>query len=142
MERRDWNLLVIAAAEGHPLSPVQLQKCLFILGKEAGLDSRNYYEFIAYNYGPFCGEVYDDARELSEEGFVKIRPVPGQGWSEYSATPDGIRKAKQLRRKLDKGLSGFIKSLVNWARELSFNNLVRAIYAKYPEYRKNSVFTG
>lgn len=139
MNRKDWNLLVIAGAEGQPLTPVQLQKCLFILGKEAEIEE-NYYYFIPYNYGPFCGEIYDDARELAEEGLVLIRPVPGQSWSEYSITPEGTMEARRIRSDLPKEIADFINLLVSWAHGLSFQDLVRAVYDKYPEYKKNSVF--
>lgn len=141
MKRKDWNLLVIAAAAGKPINPVQLQKCLFIIGREADI-KEDYYNFIPYNYGPFCGEVYDDARDLAGEGLVLIRSVPGQNWSEYSITREGIKIAERINNGLSKNLSDFIILLVSWARELSFQDLVRAVYDKYPEYRKNSVFVG
>ncbi len=33
LRRRDWTLLAVAAAGGAPLTPVQSQKILFLLGE-------------------------------------------------------------------------------------------------------------
>src|SRR5215218_4144725 len=98
MERKDWNLLVIAAALGQPLSPVQLQKCLFILGRELPNEvGSNYYEFIPYDYGPFAVEVYRDAEQLAAQGLVAIQISSGQKWKQYAATPAGMANAKRLK---------------------------------------------
>ena len=46
MTRHDWLLLVLAAAEGDALSPLQLQKSLFLVGHGlAGLVSTDFYDF-------------------------------------------------------------------------------------------------
>ena len=33
LQKKDWTLLAIALADGQPLSPVQLQKSVFLFGK-------------------------------------------------------------------------------------------------------------
>jgi hypothetical protein len=68
MERKHWTLLVLAAAGGDPLTPVQLQKTLFLLEKERPeVSGRNYYRFTPYAYGPFDSRVYADAEILASE---------------------------------------------------------------------------
>ena len=46
MTRQDWLLLVLAAAGGKPLSPLQLQKSLFLVGHDlAKLVGAGFYTF-------------------------------------------------------------------------------------------------
>ncbi len=113
MKRRDWNLLAIASAE-QPMTPVQLQKSLFLIGEqlkdEVGDD---YYEFRPYHYGPFDRAVYEDASDLVRAGLVKpVATAKGQGrWNEYVPTASGLesedspnlakRGDQHIHRRLD-----------------------------------------
>jgi uncharacterized protein YwgA len=135
-------LLVIESASDEGLSPLQLQKSLFIVGqsKLPGLPS-DFYDFYAYNYGPFCEEIYHDTDTLVEEGMVFNIPVAGQSWSKYVITPKGQTRSEEIRKgKNNIGLVEYINETVQWVKSLNFSALLRAIYAKYPEYRVNSVF--
>jgi len=140
MLSKDWNLLVIAAAEGKPLTPVQLQKSLFVFGEECPQATKHeYYQFVPYHYGPFDSKVYQDAALLCAEGLVYIRPSVG-GWREYSATSEGLERAKELEGYLTPKHAEYLHAVVTWARSLTFDQLIRAIYKKYPAYKVNSVF--
>ena len=141
MQRLDWTLLAIAEARGEPLTPVQLQKSLFLLGRERKKSvGRGFYKFSAYNYGPFCKVVYEDAEALAEDGLVRIDLVGGHGWSEYSATTPGLARAKKLRKEAPNDAVLYLRRVVAWARNLTFDQLVKAIYDRYPEQQENSVF--
>lgn len=140
MKRRDWTLLTIAAAS-RPVSPVQLQKSLFLLGqnlpKVVGSD---FYSFTPYNYGPFDAAVYQDAEELERNGLLLEARVPGGWWREYSPTREGLRAAAALEREAPAGALKYLAQVVGWAQSLSFQQLVRAIYKQYPSFKANSVF--
>lgn len=141
LSRQDWALLVIAAAKGETLTPVQLQKCLFLLGQEkSDVIGSDYYDFVAYDYGPFSSDIYRDAEQLENDGSVIIKYAPHGRWKEYLATPSGMQCADALRQSIDPEVTSFIDECVKWARNLSFRALVKAIYQQYPEYRANSVF--
>jgi hypothetical protein len=142
MKRADWNLLAIAAAGGQPLSPVQLQKSLFLF-QQAFLEELggNGYNFVAYDYGPFAVAVYHDAEYHQAIGYVSITQTPG-GWSQYGATPAGLEKAREIATQAPHGPLQYLRQVVAWARGLTFQQLVRAVYEKHPEYRENSVFRG
>jgi len=141
MKRKDWNLLVLAAAEGKPLTPVQLQKILFLIEKNVPQKQRrDFYNFKPYDYGPFDVVVYQDAEALEQDGFICIRPVPERQWSEYAATPAGLKAAEQLQKGLAPGVKEYIQALVEWASKLSFQEIVSAIYKAYPAYKEKSVF--
>jgi hypothetical protein len=142
MERRDWNLLVLAAAGGEPLTPVQLQKSLFLLGKAipARLDSEDYYRFEPYNYGPFDSTVYLDAANIAYHRLALDSEQDRR--KQYVATPRGIEKAKELEKALQPELVDYIHKLVAWVRAQSFTSLLQVIYQQYPEMKVNSVFAG
>lgn len=139
MKREDLLLKIIAAAEGQPLNPAQLQKVAFYVGMHFAAELRDYYEFRKYDYGPFCVDVYRDAEKLEREGMITISIHPGGGWRQYAATLAGIRA--ELKDIPDE-ISTYIIRKVRWARDLSFPELVRAVYQEFPQFRENSVFSG
>ena len=72
IEKKEWLLLAISFSEGY-LSPAQLQKSLFLLKqKKKKSVGKGFYNFIPYNYGPFCKEIYSDAESLVSDGVVKF----------------------------------------------------------------------
>lgn len=141
LERSDWNLLVLAAAEGQRLEPVQLQKALFLLEKAfpEAVTQSGYYNFRPYNYGAFDSAVYEDAERMEHQGLTQITRVSA-GWNEYAASSRGIAKAKELQSAADPRVIDYIRRVVAWVRSLSFADLVRAVYNAYPETKVNSIF--
>jgi uncharacterized phage-associated protein len=142
VQKRDWTLLVIGAAGGKKVSPVQLQKALFLVSKTLKPKQRQtstFYRFKAYDYGPFCSEVYSDAEALKEAGLVSIT-CQEFSFRHYAATDDGQKKAQELRGELDPEVAAYLDDLVLWVRSLSFVQLVQAIYKMYPAMKANSIF--
>jgi len=139
---RDWTLLAIACAEGAPLTPVQLQKVLFLLGeRQKKVVGSGFYHFRPYNYGPFSPDIYRDAETLESEGLVQIdRDAPQRTWALYRATPEGLRWAQELAATIPPVSSDYLRRLVEWARSLSFHQLVSAVYRAYPTQRARSIF--
>ena len=138
MDRRDWILLALSAANDDALSPVQLQKALFLFGEEKkDLVSGPFYTFSPYAYGPFDKAVYKDAEALTDEGFIVSEATP-YGYPRYSLTPLGLGHAGRLAR-FEKLREEFTP-IVSWTKGLSFSQLVSAIYKKYPHMQANSVF--
>jgi hypothetical protein len=141
MERRDWALLAIDAGQGQPLSPVQLQKSLFMLGRNlASQVGWDFYEFNAYDYGPFDVKVYQDVDDLVHQGLVYSQRQPGRSWNEFAVTPLGATRAHELAVSAPQEAIEYLRAIVKWAQSLSFSQLVSAIYRMYPEQRANSVF--
>jgi uncharacterized protein YwgA len=141
MDKESITLLVIAANPNGGLSPVQLQKSLFIVGK-SGLDElpADYYEFFPYNYGPFTSEVYSITDTLEAKGLVRKVIASGENFYRYTLTPEGQNNASEVQKGSPSLLCEYIKAAVQWVCSLSFDELLRAIYAKYPDYAINSVF--
>ena len=143
MERKDFLLLVVNAADGKPLSPVQLQKSLFLIYK-AHLPElpETFYDFEPYHYGPFDIEVYHDADRLQQDDLVLRIPSERGDWVDTVITPEGRRVADELGRELSNESREFIHKIVHWVMTQSFSSLIRYIYEHYPEFREKSVFAG
>ncbi len=142
MRREDWTLVAIDNAGTRGLTPVQIQKVLFLLGKEIPTAvSDSFYLFIPHNYGPFSKQVYSDAERLAVNGLVAIeRPIGG--YQEYRITAAGANVARALVAQADPRAITYLRNVVSWAQNQTFSGLIRAIYNKYPEFRANSVFQG
>ena len=143
MERKDFLLLVVAAGKEKPLTPVQLQKSLFLISEANLPEAPNpLYEFEPYHYGPFDSGIYADAGILKEEGLVVRTPSDQGDWIETAITSDGLSKATSLEKGLPDATADYIREVVHWVQSQSFSGLLRAIYSAYPRYRENSVFQG
>lgn len=139
--KKDWTLLTISCAEGDYISPAQLQKSLFLLSKmKPQAVNTDYYNFIPYNYGPFSQEIYSDIDELVNEGLVITGHPEGERWLGYAITSKGSEYARSLREKATDEDYNYLYRVVNWARNVSFQELIRTIYHRFPEFKANSVF--
>jgi len=136
-----WVLLALLAARHHALTPVQLQKSLFLLGRRRPKDvGKGFYNFRPYDYGPFDVAVYTDADHLVAEGLVAVNASEGRSLRRYYLTPKGKTEAEHLAPTVAAGAMQYLRAVVPWSQKLSFNELVRAIYEAYPDMRQNSVF--
>ena len=146
MKREDLLLLVVAAGEDKPLTPVQLQKSLFLLGQEWRTDwplsPENFYDFEPYHYGPFDAEIYDDADSLEGQGLVRSAQSDRGNWRDRVITISGAKRADELNETLPQAIAVWIQEVVRWVQAMSFAGLVRAIYDRYPDFRENSIFQG
>jgi hypothetical protein len=65
-DRTDVLLAALSKAPEHSLSPVEVQKALFLVAMEAKrLVPKGFYEFEKYNYGPFCAQIYSKRGDSS-----------------------------------------------------------------------------
>ena len=135
---RDIVLAALAPSEGSQYSPVQVQKLLFLIDREAAnLIGGPHFNFVPYNYGPFDSAVYRVLEDLDDEDLVTIR---SDSWGRmYALTPPGQKEGERLLDTLPERAHGYIRQASIFVRSLSFSQLVSAIYKAYPEMRKNSV---
>ncbi len=141
-ERSKWTLFALALADGHPLSPVQLQKAVFLLGERLGKDAvaTKFYNFKPYNYGPFDADVYTDAERLVGLGMVQIEEGVPSKYRSYEATEQGIEAGRQLFGTQNVEMTERAKTIVDWVRKQTFAGLVGAIYNEFPAYAEKSIF--
>jgi hypothetical protein len=139
--KTDWLILALAEAEEGSLSPVQVQKALFVFKEGAGrnLPNDSCYNFVPYNYGPFDSQIYEHLSTLQFGGLVHIVNPTSSAQRRYVITQRGMAQAHRTRQE-DPRHASYMKDVVNWVQRHSFSDLVRAIYQRWPEYRQNSVF--
>ena len=144
LKRIDWPLLALSFSPDAALSPVQIQKVLFLVEQNlrpSRGDGDEYYTFKPYNYGPFDVRVYEDLAGLRWKGLVEEFQAPGSPRN-YRLTSRGKEAAVEARDRASSGAVAYLSKLSPWARSLSFAQLVRKIYELYPDYKVASVFTG
>ncbi|HUT24799.1 MAG TPA: hypothetical protein VM492_10690 [Sumerlaeia bacterium] len=142
MTQEELVLLALAASDGEPYSPVQIQKTLFVLQKAIPDAVGTPFHFEPYAYGPFAREVYGVVETLKSKGDVEVLQSPRHRWSEYRATQSGMVKGKDLLRPMEKESAVFVQGLSAFVRGLSFADLLAVIYKEYPDMAVNSVFSG
>ena len=140
MDKEDFLVMVVAAGKDKPLTPVQVQKSLFLIAQQVPGLPEDFYEFEPYHYGPFNRQIYQDADALRETGMVWRMKHERGGWTDTIATYSGRERAVELEKELDAEVVKYIHDVVEWTQRLSFSELVSAIYRDYPDYRQNSVF--
>jgi uncharacterized phage-associated protein len=139
-DRNSVLLFALAAAPERSLTPVQVQKIAFLIAQEAKkLAPKPFYKFVAYNYGPFDPAIYNDLNKYAEEGLVAVEQPPGTRVRRYRLTPEGLESIQSYEME-SSPLVSYIAKATEWVTSLSFPDLVRAIYSRYPSFKKNSVF--
>jgi len=143
VDKKDILLLTVNASQTKSLTPVQLQKSLFLIS-QAKLPElpEDIYLFEPYHYGPFCVDIYSDAEQLQKLGLLIRVPSPIGSWTNSVVTASGAQKASELEKAISAENLKFIQAIVSWVQSLSFSQLVKTIYQIYPQFRQNSVFQG
>jgi uncharacterized protein len=144
MTHRDLIIIVLAAANGRPYQPVQLQKAIFLITRNIPniIDNGPEFHFVPYDYGPFDASVYGEAESLRDSGEVIIALSPNGRWKTYAASELGIARGTALMARLPAPIREYIHTISGWVLSQSFGSLVRSIYEAYPEMRENSIFQG
>lgn len=99
-----------------PLSRLKLVKIMFLISRDAAL-----YDFVPYKYGPFSFQLYGDLGRLERSGYVT------QSGNNVAFTgKEYLRPAETIYQAIDVYGDAFCRR--------SENELLNAIYDKYPEY--------
>jgi hypothetical protein len=141
IDRNEWILLALKCATNHRLTPLKLQKTLFLLGERRKADvGSKYYAFQPYHYGPFDANVYRDADELESDGLIALEHSQRRMVRKYVLTDHGELAARDAAKRCSVVACEYLNRVVKWAEPLPFNELVRAIYEEFPRMRANSIF--
>ena len=138
MNKENILLAIINEAGERGLTPVKLQKSLFLIDKAFPDLTREFYNFIPYNYGPFDKEVYSDAELLIDSGLVLKEE--SHGLRIYKISEDGVSAANKIMEEAPTEFVNYLQKMINWIQPLSFQVLISSVYAKYPDYKVNSIF--
>lgn len=142
MTRRDLLLSILAAANGQPYEPVQVQKATFLVLANLPwlVDDGPAFAFEPYDYGPFDRAVYVEAEQLARNGLAVIHPSSSGRWKTYAASEAGVAYGRRSLAVLAPEVGQYVEEIARWVRAQEFGNLVRSIYQAYPDMRANSVF--
>lgn len=142
MEKRDWLLVYISllAEKGiNFMDPIRIMKGLFLFKMSSKEKIKEFYKFKPYLYGPCSFEIYSDLLRLQLEGKIAEYKAPSSNWNYYRVTDKGKRNANDILKKVSSELVELMKSIKQKLMDLSFLELLKEVYRKYPEYAQNSV---
>lgn len=136
---RDWLLLLFDGAD-RPIDRVRIQKAMFLFAQRSQAPAGEKYHFQPYHYGPFSFEIYPDLEKLIAEGLIRGEQVPWLSSPVYSLTPVGHDQLEKLRSHAPDPRVALLRNVREFVTVRNFNNLLKDIYALYPEYAARSVF--
>ncbi|OGM28159.1 hypothetical protein A2962_02110 [Candidatus Woesebacteria bacterium RIFCSPLOWO2_01_FULL_39_61] len=140
MDKKSWLLLVVSSSGDTGLTPIQLQKSLFIIGQSLKL--KDFYDFVPYSYGPFDSQIYIDAETLSSENLINMTYENSHRYPKYEISSSGLDKVKEIKKQTKDDETEFVSKTVNFVKSLSFKQLLKIVYEAYPAYAVNSIFRG
>ena len=162
IDTADLVLLILGAGEGRSgfRGITRLEKILFLLSKEVPHpENVAVPEFEGYKFGPFSKDVYDSLEFLRSINLVNADDSPSTDDAlELSEVDPGIARFYEPRtfrltrdgrivwdRLLGKLPSSFRDALLHLVTRyggLSLPELIRYVYAQYPEYTSKSLIRG
>ena len=112
---------------------------MFLLRMEAAEHvGDGFYRFQPYNYGPFNSSIYGDVDAMVRDGLLREQQYGS--YSRYFITNAGRQRVTGLDERLNNEATDFLDRVVRWIQSVDFSQLLRSIYAKYPQYAVNSIF--
>jgi uncharacterized protein YwgA len=144
MTKRDWLILLLAykGANSSALDPVRIQKGMFLLSMEGTIPEAERYEFEPYHYGPYSFDLRSDADNLVRQNLADRLPVSGYTWGRYRLTQEGVDYAMRVIEEAGLTSARRVYEVKQAVTGKNFADLLREVYARYPAFAENSVFTG
>lgn len=134
--------LASSAGERYPLDRIRMQKAIFLLARRGAPGWRELYRYKPYNWGPYSPQLADDMDKLVQRGLVEVEQVPGSRYPKYQATTEGDVLASEVWSAMQPAERNFIRSVRSYVTGRSFTQLLREVYAEYPEFATASYFSG
>ena len=137
LERGKWLLALLHAVGGTISGATRLQKLLFLLKREQGMETP--YKFTPYMFGPHSPDVLDDTIDLEMTGYINIQKEVSEPMlagdcvisRKYQLTPEGTKAARGVYEKLSDECKRALSSLTQF-NEMKLTELLNYVYTKYP----------
>jgi len=137
LERGKWLLALLHAVGGTISGATRLQKLLFLLKREQGMETS--YKFTPYMFGPHSPDVLDDTIDLEMTGYINIQKEVSEPMlagdcvisRKYQLTPEGTKAARGVYEKLSDECKRALSSLTQF-NEMKLTELLNYVYTKYP----------
>ena len=116
MTRDDVLLAILAASNGRPYTPVQIQKAVFLVTRNLPrlVTQGNNFDFEPYDYGPFDQNVYAEAEALSRNGLAEIIRQDGVRWNKYAASDTGVGRGEQILESMTERERSYVREVAQW----------------------------
>lgn len=173
----DYLLLLLYINGKEPIKgSVRLMKMMFLFNeqiapalKRKGLDSEKLPEFMAYNYGPFSKDLYEQVDLFTGIGFMQVRDLneteemsgvdnivekefvdecyeddeetkSENSYREYCITDIGSGFVEsELLEKLTSSQLGLLQQYKKKITEMTMKQLLHYVYTRYPQYAEKSL---
>ena len=124
--RRGWLLLVLSMSGKGGLSPLQLQRSLFLVAqKREEQVGAGFYEFEEGNgSAPTSPTLYEDIDALGAAAHVEKEWRPDLSASMFRLSDTGWAWSEDLRRKVRKDALSGLEDAVAWVKEQSYLELI------------------
>ncbi len=130
---------ILVAISGAALDRIRLMKTLFLVWYRGGKGQEGPFLFEPYLYGPCSFEVYRELEKLLNRGTIVQAPHSVPQWSRYHLAASGKEAANKDAALLGTQLATNLQDTAKWAAELSFRELLDAVYSEAPEFATRSV---
>ena len=173
----DYLLLLLYINNKEPIKgSVRLMKMIFLFNeqiapalKRKGLDSEKLPEFMAYNYGPFSKDLYEQVDLFTGIGFMQVRDLneteemsgvdniiekefvdecyeddeetkSENSYREYCITDIGSGFVEsELLEKLTSSQLELLQQYKKKITEMTMKQLLHYVYTRYPQYAEKSL---
>jgi hypothetical protein len=173
----DYLLLLLYLDNKKPIKgAIRITKMMYLFEKEiqpllknSGIDSENLPNFIAYNFGPFSKDLYEQIDFFTNIKFIKTKDIKAEEMGEvddwrgewFDGVDDPVNMGyamddskymcytidslgeKYVENKIRPSLtSGQIKLLDDFKKKIvktTAKDILRYVYTKYPESAENSL---
>jgi len=130
----NWILFVLTRADElkSTINIVKLQKILFLMKEELGLDIPA--NFKPFKFNPYSIDIDKALKELEKRGDVKINVVTNKKDDIYSE--EEIKAFKKYKMDLPEEDLSYLDKLIF----MSTTELLAYVYIKFPQYTKRAIY--
>lgn len=140
LDRTSWVVLFLGLPGGrYESDQIRIMKGLFLWSQEGPESSRHLFAFRPYDFGPFDTSIYQDLDSLVATGIVSIEEIAGSSRRLFRLTPSGVRQFDLLKTEALTGEIEQLQDIKLRVTSMGFADLLKHVYAKYPEFAVNSV---
>ena len=123
--RRGWLLLAVAVSGASGLSPVQLERSLFLVcQKREEHVGPDFYQFESNGSGPASAALYVDIDALVTAEHIVKEWAPESSCSIFRLSDSGRARAADFRRRIKKEALAGLEDAVAWVKEQSYQEMV------------------
>jgi uncharacterized protein len=132
--QQDW---ILTALSKGPLDRLRLMKAVFLAWDEVGRP--DVWQFTPYLYGPYTVHLYGVLEQLAAARLV-FQPDPMiPSRSVYRLTAAGETEAQAAGLRLQPTVVAALTKWTDFARQRSFDQLLRYVYKRFPEFASKSI---